>query len=385
MITSLLKRTSRIVTNSKTLFCYFHQTHYSTSTQFSKPPTVDDVERDTYLTRLIKLKRYNKAIAAFQLRRQKLIPISRELHSYLFMGLLQDGNFYKLVEALSTLKPSMRILINVITKWIKRKDFDAAISLVKAISTSKIAVKRNDAINIITFNRWLTSMSDDIGSTLSMLEAMKEHGQQPDIVTYRILMRTFLNAGLYVDALGVKEKIIEEGMELTEIDYTILLKWCCEPTVERFDEAVKLLEEMCERNIKLTDLIQLTRVLRYYSLPARQVEKAIQIFRDVSSTILACKPDLRLYTTLISGLLLTSGDKKKCEEVKTLYKEMMEWKINPDAQLYDLMINEFIKEGELDFAAELLTRMRRERCELVREETKQAVAATLGEHKIYNF
>ncbi|TVU12202.1 hypothetical protein EJB05_45835, partial [Eragrostis curvula] len=138
-----------------------------------------------------------------------------------------------------------------------------------------------------------------------LLDAMRERGIEPDLVSFNTLINAMAKSGCSAAgvALDLLAQVREAGLRPDVITYNTLISACSQSS--NLDDAVAVFEEM------------------------------------VASE---CRPDLWTYNAMLS----VHGRCGKVQEAERLFKELVEKGFQPDAVTYNSLLYAYAKEGDAD-------------------------------------
>ncbi|KAI9113682.1 hypothetical protein K1719_014933 [Acacia pycnantha] len=189
---------------------------------------------------------------------------------------------------------------------------------------------------------------DKINEAMSLLKEMRHKNLVPSIVTYNSLVRGLCKLGRMSDAQELLVEMHDRGQPADVVTYNILLDTFCK-TVQHIDKAIALFHQLIIQGI----WPDLDEVLNYdwrkggrLSWPETKIGGGIlktveEIFQNL--LIKGCCPNVKTYTIMISGLCRDG----LLDEAVSLLSKMEGNDCLPDVVTFSTIISALLKNNEI--------------------------------------
>ncbi|KAE8681286.1 cell division cycle 20.1, cofactor of APC complex-like [Hibiscus syriacus] len=179
-----------------------------------------------------------------------------------------------------------------------------------------------------------------------MLNDMKKHGVEPDMVTYNILTKGFRLHGQMDGAWILIQRMLDKGSNPDVVTYTILICGHCQNG--NVKEGLKLREEMLSCGLRLSVLLY--SVLFSSLCKIGQLHEALVLFYEMEEQDL--EPDHVTYSILIHGFC-KRGENGMILEARMYFDSLIMNDWADDIVLYNIMVDGYVRQGNLEEALEL--------------------------------
>jgi len=185
---------------------------------------------------------------------------------------------------------------------------------------------------------------------MELYEEMKKRstsGAKPDIVTYSVLIKAFVDTHDLERALFLVEDMTAAGHHPDDIILTHLLEGC--RYVGNHALGKRLFTDMMHAGVKPSDFTLISMVKLHGRCGAH--EEAYQLVKDWDRQH-ATKPSVIHYTCLMSGCLRT----KSYDQAWAAYQLMLEMKVQPDETTMATLITGMLAASQWDRVRALVTK-----------------------------
>jgi len=208
--------------------------------------------------------------------------------------------------------------------------------------------KRNVEMSLIAFNTLVDACAraGRMDHLPKIMQDMKRLHVDPNIVTYSTIIKGHCQAGnLELGLSMMRDMKRTTKLKPDEIMYNSLLDGCAQATL--LDEGLELLEEMQKEgvipsNYTLSIMVKLLN-------RAHKVEQAFDLVKSMTQQH-KFKPNLHVYTNLMSGCIGSRQLSRAVGVLKTMIKEA----VAPDARTYQVLIRACFYQNSCEQAASLL-------------------------------
>ncbi|KAF6159631.1 hypothetical protein GIB67_034593 [Kingdonia uniflora] len=210
--------------------------------------------------------------------------------------------------------------------------------------------------NRITHNTLIQGLCEaqKFDKITEVLEGMIKGGEfYPDTCTFNTLMNAHCNAGKLDEALIVFDKMVCLKIIPDSASYSILIRNLCEK--KEFEKAEKLFDELYEKGILVRDvgctpLVAAYNLMFEYLCSEGRTDKAERLFKQLLRRGTQDPPSFK---TLIIGHC-REGEFKRGYDLLVL---MLRRDFVPDTEIYESLIEGFLKKKEPCFAHKTLEKM----------------------------
>ncbi|KAJ0043179.1 hypothetical protein Pint_17763 [Pistacia integerrima] len=177
---------------------------------------------------------------------------------------------------------------------------------------------------------------------------------EADLVVCNALLRYFCEAGFPTHALELYNDMVDRGLRPDKYSFVGLLCGLC--GARRIDEAVSVYQGIVLNHTALDAHVHAVIIDKL--IKAGKCHRAIRLFRKA---IVENYPlDVVSYAVAICGLLKGG----RIGEASTLYSQMKEIGLSPNAHIYNVMLSSFCRERDIKMVKELLQEIIEARIEL---------------------
>lgn len=185
----------------------------------------------------------------------------------------------------------------------------------------------------VTFNSVLDIISRQLAEPEKLAEVIADMSAAqvaPDVVTYSILVKASCQAGDIDSALGLFEKLRQEGLVFDTVAFNTLLLACSK--AGRLADCERIFDEMCALGMRPTH-VTISILVKMYGR-AKMLSSAIAV-ADRMEKEYGETPNLHVYTCLIQACA-QNGQVRKSWDV---FNHMLASGIEPDAITYGAMVH----------------------------------------------
>ncbi len=247
------------------------------------------------------------------------------IHLYTTCGLPKQAE--QLLSRLSA--PTLATITSVINAYVKHGDLAHAQELFDAVPRKDIALY-NTMINGYTLQKTMKGM---IHAT-NWMEHAKQHGIEPDRITYETLARGWSLIGLNSKALQVVKTMKQLGMGVQVSVYNLILATYLKEN--QLSKALELLHQMVHEHV--VDTVTYNTLIHYH-LSRNEFEMAQQTIHDMK-----VKPDASTYNILIKCYVKNNMMKL----AEAMYQEMKGKGIVPDEHTYRTLLGGYFESHQFD-------------------------------------
>merc|ERR1719281_1621644 len=164
----------------------------------------------------------------------------------------------------------------------------------------------------------------------TILEDMKAHGAQPNIITYSTMLKGHCQSGDVQSGFRILEQIRNDPhLKPDEIMYNSLLDGCAQNNL--VNEGLRLLEEMQAEqvwpsNFTLSILVKLMS-------RARRLDQAFSLVEEITRKY-NFRPNVHVYTNLVQAC----ASNQQLSRGLSVLEDMVKEKIAPDSRIYSILI-----------------------------------------------
>lgn len=181
-----------------------------------------------------------------------------------------------------------------------------------------------------------------------ILEKMKTFGNEPDAVTFSILMNSAVKGGRSLEEVwALYQDMVERGVTPSVTVFGILIKAFCEEG--RLKEALLITTEMEKLQLPFTVIIYNILINAYGK--AGRLEEAEGLMTEMQEK--GCQPNVGTYNALISGYL----ESNQFTVAEGLIEEMDSLGLHPDVVTFTSLLGAYGHEGKTEQAAQVFSRM----------------------------
>jgi len=187
-------------------------------------------------------------------------------------------------------------------------------------------------MSLITFNTIIDACARTgrMDHLPKVMQDMKKHYVDPNIVTYSTIIKGFCQAGDVQGGFTVlKEMQQDTKLKPDEIMYNSLLDGCARSNL--FEEGQELLKQMLEAGIAPSNFT-LSIMVKMLNR-ARKIEQAFDLVKEITSQY-KFKPNIHVYTNLMQGCI---GNRQLGRAV-TVLQTMVKERVQPDMWTYGVLI-----------------------------------------------
>lgn len=199
-----------------------------------------------------------------------------------------------------------------------------------------------------TFNALIDACARN--STMSkvpgLMDGMREHGFEPNLITYSSVIKGFCQQGDVQAALQTLEELRKRPrVKADEIVYNTLIDGCSQDGLVETGE--KLLHEMeaegiCPSNYTLSSLVKLMGA-------AKRPDRALRIVETISKKY-RLQPDVYVSNSLVKALLQS----RELKQAIKVLEQMVRDKLQPEARTCQTILFQLLNVGNLVQAASIL-------------------------------
>ncbi|CAN8258935.1 unnamed protein product [Cochlearia groenlandica] len=207
-----------------------------------------------------------------------------------------------------------------------------------------------DTVQVYNAMMGVYSRSGKFSKAQEMLDAMRQRGCVPDLISFNTLINARLKSGGLTPNLAVEllDMVRNSGLRPDAITYNTLLSACSRDS--NLEGAVKVFEDM-EAHRCQPDLWTYNAMISVYGR-CGLAEKAERLFAELE--LKGFFPDAVTY----NSLLYAFAREKNTEKVKDVYQEMQKMGFGKDEMTYNTIIHMYGKQGQLDLALKLYKDMK---------------------------
>jgi len=181
---------------------------------------------------------------------------------------------------------------------------------------------------------------------MRLVVEMETEGKfRPDVITYTAVIKCALNAGNLEKGKEILRLMRSKGIQPDIVTYKILLRACGDD----YKQALAFLQDM-ENNGLRPDLAIYESVTNT-CFKAGQLKRLKEVRDKMQKK--SIQPDIRIYNTLINAF----GDDFK--QVFAFFEEIEYYGLTPDVAIYNLVMNSCLKAGQLKKLKEIRNKMQK--------------------------
>lgn len=358
-------------------YCLHFQTHYSSSSSSSLPPTQDHVcqlildqktasealetfrwastfskfthSQSTYRALIHKLCIFRRFDTVKQLLDEMPSSIGASPSDDIFITIVRGLSRARMTRRVIKVvdlaykfhgTPSLKIFNSILDVLVK-EDIDMAREFYRK-SMMESGVQGDDyTFGILMKGLCLTNR---IGEGFKLLQLIKSNGVTPNTVIYNTLLHALCRNG----KIGRARSLMNEMANLNNVTYNILISGYCKE--ENLVQALVLLEKCFAMGL-VPDVITITKVVEILCNAGR-VTEAAEVLERVES--LGGSLDVVAYNTLIEGFCGVG----KVKVGLHFLKQMENKGYLPNVDTYNILINGFCESRMLDLALDLFNDMK---------------------------
>ncbi|KAI9118562.1 hypothetical protein K1719_010894 [Acacia pycnantha] len=201
--------------------------------------------------------------------------------------------------------------------------------------------------NVLTYNALIEGLclSGKVDEGKKMMTRMRLNGLKDDVVTHTSIMKGFCIAGKSDEAIKHMKEMVSLGMNPDVKSYGIVINECCK--IRKPAEAISLLREMRARSIKpsASNFNAVFRVL----VDIGKFQEAILLLKQMPE--FGCLPNFLSYSVVIYGLCKV---KSRMQEVEELVRDMLQNGHEPDATMYNCLLQGYCEDGNEQMAIQTI-------------------------------
>ncbi|KAF2609830.1 hypothetical protein F2Q70_00013813 [Brassica cretica] len=175
-----------------------------------------------------------------------------------------------------------------------------------------------------------------------VLTRVDEYGE-PDACTYNILINGFSQSGRFDEALKLFDEMVKKKVKPTGVTFGTIIRMLCNDL--KVNEALKMKHDM----LKVYGVFPTVHIYASLIKALCQVGELGLAFKLKDEV----KADSAIYSTLISSLIKAG----RSDEVSGILEEMREKGCEPDTVTYNVLINGFCLENDFESAYKVLDDM----------------------------
>ncbi|XP_010549076.1 PREDICTED: pentatricopeptide repeat-containing protein At3g18110, chloroplastic [Tarenaya hassleriana] len=207
-----------------------------------------------------------------------------------------------------------------------------------------------DTVQVYNAMMAVYARSGKFSKAQELLDAMRERGCVPDLISFNTLINARLKAGALTPNLAIEllNTVRNSRLRPDTITYNTLLSACSRDS--NLEEAVKVFEDM-ESHSCQPDLWTYNAMISVYGR-CGLADKAEELFRELE--LKGFSPDAVTY----NSLLYAFARERNTEKVKEVCEEMQKMGFGRDEMTYNTIIHMYGKQGQLDLALQLYKDMK---------------------------
>jgi len=203
-------------------------------------------------------------------------------------------------------------------------------------------------LSIVTYNTLIDACArcGRMEHLPTILEDMRTHGAQPNVVTYSTMLKGHCQNGDVQSGFAILANIRKDPLlKADEIMYNSLLDGCAQNNL--VEEGLRLLEEMQAEHVYPSNYT-LSILVKLMSR-ARRLEQAFSLVEDITKKY-NFWPNVHVYTNLVQACIFNQQPQRGL----SVLEEMVVGRIAPEGRTYAILLRACLSRGMLDQAAGLL-------------------------------
>jgi len=207
---------------------------------------------------------------------------------------------------------------------------------------------RQVEVSVVAFNTIVDACarSGRMDQVPRVRAAMSKGGVRPNLITYSAMLKGYCRVGDIQTGFDlIRQMKKEDGLIPDEIMYNTLLDCCVRGNL--MDEGLRLVEEMQHEGVKPSNYT-LSILVKMMSR-SRNLDGAFAIVEDISKKH-HFRPNVHVYTNLI----LACFSKRDSGRAMQTLEQMARERVQPDARLYQILVENCLRGGRPEDAAGLL-------------------------------
>ncbi|XP_072981692.1 pentatricopeptide repeat-containing protein At2g13420, mitochondrial-like [Typha angustifolia] len=182
-----------------------------------------------------------------------------------------------------------------------------------------------------------------------LLKEMRNRGIEPDVTSYSIILHVYSRAHKPELTLCMLQSMREKGISPTVATYTSVIK--CLASCGRLDDAEDLLNEMIRSEVCPSPATYNCFFKEYRG--RNDADSAIKLYKKMKEMGSPCTPDIHTYNILF-GMLSRLN---KLDTIRELWNDMGESGVGPDMDSYTLLIHGFCQKQKWREACQFFMEM----------------------------
>jgi pentatricopeptide repeat protein len=255
---------------------------------------------------------------------------------------------YDLVQQLQS-DPLCQDIVNSITYCSLLKGFSREKRLPRVWNVYEDIEERKLELSLVAFNTVLDACArvGRMDHVPKIMDAMKKHAVQANIITYSTLVKGHCQAGNIELGFAVLSDMKRDTqLKPDEILYNSMLDGCAQHGL--YEEGLRLFDEMVSEGVAPSNFT-LSILVKLMSR-SHKVDQAFAIVSDVSQKY-RIKPNLHVYTNLIQACV---SNRRHHARALSVLETMVKERVKPDCRTYGILIRASIFQNLYDQAAGLL-------------------------------
>lgn len=217
------------------------------------------------------------------------------------------------------------------------------------------------------------------------MDRMKKAGFQPGVASYTSLIEVYGKKGLFYEAEGILNKMLEEGPQPSALTYQTMISALVK--AEKHDDADRIFMSLESEDVVKPDQ-QLFNVMIHSYGKRGMVDEAFHLSRKMKAlsipltavtfnTLLSCQPTVQetenVYKQMqrnniepdvftYASRLAAYAKARRGEEAQYFFKVMVDSGIRPNHMVYNIVLDAYANCKMIEEAEALLKEMRRNKC-----------------------